>query len=277
MGIAEKKHGSLIHAQEYFIKTLEYKPTDGHALVQLASISNASSSNDAVISNVKELDSEYVSALFDGYSTRFESELVDILHYKGHALVYDSLLKTLKRMGKSSTNIKNVIDLGCGTGLLGALISDEMPWVEIKGVDLSNRMVGISRERMNKQGNSVYVFVSNDDAATYLSTQEIGSIDCILASDVFIYIGDISKVLRESSKCLATNGIIGFTVENYEASNEDSGLRLLPSGRFGHSRQYINEVAKQYGFEVLSWDDCVLRQQGGNNVKGATVILRKQE
>lgn len=277
MGIAEKKHGSLNHAQEYFRKSLEYKPTDGHALVQLASISDASSSNDVVISNVKELDSEYVSALFDGYSTRFESELVDILHYKGHVLVYDSLLMTLKRMGKSSTNIKNVIDVGCGTGLLGALISDEMPWVEIKGVDLSNRMVEISRERKNKQANSVYGFVSNDDAATYLSTQQIGSIDCILASDVFIYIGDISKVLRESSKCLVTNGLIGFTVENYDASNEDSGLRLLPSGRFGHSRQYIDEVAKQYGFEVFSWDDCILRQQGGNNVKGATVILRKQE
>ena len=81
------------------------------------------------------------------------------------------------------------------------------------------------------------------------------------------------QVLRESSKCLATNGMISFTVENYE-TNEDSGLRLLPSGRFGHSRQYINEVAKISGFEVLSWDDCVLRQQGGKGVRGTTVILR---
>lgn len=93
---------------------------------------------------------------------------------------------------------------------------------------------------------------------------------------MYIYIGDISRVLRESSKCLANDCVIGFTVENYE-TNEDSGLRLLPSGRFGHSRQYINEVSKIYGFEVISWEDCVLRQQGGKGVREAIVILRKQE
>lgn len=171
MGIAEKKQGSLNHAQEYFRRTLEYISSDGHALVQLASISDASSSND-VVSDARDLDPEYVSALFDGYSTRFESELVEILHYKGLLLVYDSYLKSLKQMGKSYITVKKVIDLGCGTGLLGALIADEMPWIEIAGVDLSNRMVEISRKRKNKQGNSVYAYVSNDDEATYLSTLE---------------------------------------------------------------------------------------------------------
>ena len=67
---------------------------------------------------------------------------------------------------------------------------------------------------------------------------------------MYLYILVTYQVLRESSKCLATNGMISFTVENYE-TNEDSA-----------------------GFEVLSWDDCVLRQQGGKGVRGSTVILR---
>lgn len=96
---------------------------------------------------------------------------------------------------ESHLPIKKTIDLGCGTGLLSNLIADKMPWVDIIGVGLSQIMVEISCKRKNKQGNSVYASVSNDDAATYLLTLEIELIDCILASDVFIYIGDISKIL----------------------------------------------------------------------------------
>ena len=44
----------------------------------------------------RELEPEYVSALFDRYNSRFETELVDIIHYKGHTLLYESLLKALK-------------------------------------------------------------------------------------------------------------------------------------------------------------------------------------
>ncbi|KAL3774600.1 hypothetical protein ACHAW5_001386 [Stephanodiscus triporus] len=274
MGIAEKKQGSFKNAQDFFIKSLEIKPTDGHALVQLASVSDADNVGD-VVSSARELEPEYVSALFDGYSSRFETELVDILQYKGHSLVYESLRNALKRIGKSPASIKNVVDLGCGTGLLGALIADKMPWVIISGVDLSQRMVEISRERKSKRGSNVYASVSNDDAAKYLSTLERRSIDCVLASDVFIYIGDISNVLEEVSECLIGGGMIGFTIESYEGSNKESGLRLLSSGRFGHSRTYINEVAKSNGFEVLSWEERVLRHQGGTHVKGSSVILRK--
>ena len=121
------------------------------------------------------------------------------------------------------------------------------------------------------------------DAAQYLSTLERQSIDCVVASDVFIYIGDISAVLQESSKCLVQGGLIAFTVESY-GDNQDSnnvgdsdnkpGLRLLPSGRFGHSKSYISNLAMTEGFEVASWKDCVLRKQGGQDVKGAAIVLK---
>jgi predicted TPR repeat methyltransferase len=34
-------------------------------------------------------------------------------------------------------------------------------------------------------------------------------------------------------------------------------------------------VAKLNGFEVFSWEDCVLRHQGEAHVRGSSVILRK--
>ena len=277
MGIVEKKRGAFPQARRFFRKALELKANDGHALVQLASI-EAGGGDDDIVVNVKELDPAYVSALFDGYSSRFESELVDVLQYKGHSLLYDALQATWGKSSTPASSFKSIVDLGCGTGLLGELVANDMPWVKVHGVDLSQRMIDISRTRKTKIGGNVYASVTNKDAAKYLSKLENQAVDCVLASDVFIYIGDISSILKESSRCLAQNGLVGFTVESYESSSIGSdctGLKLLPSGRFGHSKRYIENMAASNGFHVSCWNNCILRKQGGKDVKGATVILRK--
>jgi predicted TPR repeat methyltransferase len=275
MGIVEKKRGALPQARAFFMKALEVKANDGHALVQLASLEDGT--GDDIVSKVTELDTEYVSALFDGYSSRFESELVDVLQYKGHSLVYDALGATWKKLQISLSSINTIVDLGSGTGLLGELIANEMPWVAVHGVDLSQRMIDIARERKNKNGSDVYASVTNGDAVKYLSALKNRSVDSVVASDVFVYIGDISGVLEESARCLVENGLVGFTVEIYEDTkhDHDSGLKLLPSGRFGHSKAHIDNLARSKGFEVSSWKNCVLRQGGGKDVKGAVVILKK--
>ena len=271
MGVLEKKRGSSSQAVKFFRKALDINPQDGHALVQLASIEE----DGRTISEVKGLDPGYVAGLFDGYSSRFESELVDVLNYVGHELVYNSFRDVLPH--SNATAIDTIIDLGCGTGLLGELIAINMPWVAIHGTDLSQRMVDIALERKTGSGGrSVYSTVSNLDAVEFLASFEEASVDCVVASDVFIYIGDVSNVLDECKKCLVEDGLIGFTVESYEAAAADNGLRLLPSGRFGHSKGYVYQIAAKHGFSVLSWKDAVLRQQSGKDVNGAVVILQKK-
>ena len=277
IGIIEKKRESYDNAYTFFRKALELNSNDGHALVQLASIEGKTSGGTYDdISSVKSLDAEYVGALFDGYSTRFESELVDKLQYRGHVFVLDAMKVALSQLNRSITSVQHIVELGCGTGLLGDIIANEMPHSTVFGVDLSQRMVEISRERKTYTGKKVYAAAVNGDALEYLITLDRKSCDCILASDVFIYIGDIANILRESSKCLVHSGLVAFTVERYdERTSDETGLKLLKSGRFGHSKRYIETVAKENGFDVLRWKDCVLRQQGGADVKGAVVVLVK--
>ena len=275
-GIIEKKRESWDQAFAYFNKAIALNPNDGHALVQLASIEGKTSrGNYDAVSDVKALDPNYVSALFDGYSSRFESELVDVLQYRGHLLVHDAMKTALAQMNRPLSSIQQIAELGCGTGLLGDIVAREIPWSELHGVDISARMVEISRERKTATGKNVYSDVINGDALQYLSTLGRKSCDCILASDVFIYIGDVSLVLNAASKCLVDSGIVVFTVESCDNDSSASGMRLLKSGRFGHSKKYIENVSGKNGFKVLTWTDCVLRQQGGIDVKGAVVVLMK--
>ena len=41
--------------------------------------------------------------------------------------------------------------------------------------------------------------------------------------------------------------------------------------------ELLNDAAKLNGFEVVSWEDCVLRHQGETEVRGSSVILGKSQ
>jgi predicted TPR repeat methyltransferase len=43
-----------------------------------------------------------------------------------------------------------ILDIGCGTGLLGQAISNILPSMQIDGVDISPEMLGIAKEKQNQ-------------------------------------------------------------------------------------------------------------------------------
>eukprot|EP00978_Attheya_sp_CCMP212_P006317 scaffold14293_cov59-Attheya_sp.AAC.1 len=300
-------------ARDYFHKALEARPHDGHATVQLASLideNNSITNTDGLevtstTDTTRSLDPTYVEALFDGYASRFEDELVNKLQYVGHQMVSNALQqvwftqndeKTDKQHPSHTTNsclsdIPDskeifVVDLGCGTGLLGESLRNMFSEHQSKkdcriyGVDLSSRMVDLAKLRtiQDHGGNqNVYNEVAQANAVDYLKGEiSDGCVDAIVASDVFIYVGDLKELLQECSRTLVGGGILVFTIESIPLSlKQGNGMRLLASGRFGHDKQYIQEAAISSGLELVRWEPGVLRQQRGVDVPGAVVTLRK--
>mmetsp|Transcript_49177 Transcript_49177/g.119186 ORF Transcript_49177/g.119186 Transcript_49177/m.119186 type:complete len:781 (+) Transcript_49177:381-2723(+) len=307
-GVIYKASGNTQEAIKYFRRSLSYNPSDGHALVQLASLDALPSTESGDIdpaatatNGVKSLDNDYVADLFDGYSDRFENELVSLLQYQGHEWVAKEVLEYMKRRVESPSSNQEckshftVVDLGCGTGLVGQSlrIALDLPSTDIGGnlslnnidvrllgVDLSPRMVEISRLKEYKT-TKVYDQVDEDDGVKYLSRLVAGrpsSIDCIVAADVFIYIGDLDKLFQVASEALGNDSVLIFSVEQLLPGDDtrSDGLKLLQSGRFGHTKAYIEQTASRYGLELKLWRDGTLRKQRGDDVQGAVVVLEKE-
>ena len=80
----------------------------------------------------------YVRALFDGYADDFETHLVGTLRYRAHEHVAQAALADL---GVATS----ALDLGCGTGLCGALLRAHVR--RLVGIDLSTTMDDAARRR----------------------------------------------------------------------------------------------------------------------------------
>ena len=166
-----------------------------------------------------------------------------------------------------------MVDIGCGTGLCGPLIRNIS--VELLGVDISDQMIALAKLR-----NSYDQLVLND-ITSYLESCLDNSIDALIASDVFIYIGDLEQVFSLSSKVISPGGYLVFTLEELTNRvslnlNSNRDYFLLSCGRFGHSRGYIDRLAARHGFVIEKCSNDILRTQGDLPVKSLTVVLSKK-
>lgn len=270
-GVFLKDHGRLNDAEETLRKAIALDPSGtfketGYAIVQLASLTNGSLQT--------SMSKSYVRSLFDSYSERFDEELCNTLKYQGHEQVVEAVKNLNPRKDKLSLvgEVQGiVVDIGCGTGLCGELLRNLFTESIIHGVDLSPRML------MKAEARGCYDILTVADASDYLLSLTPASSHLVVAADVFIYIGDLLKVFEAIGHVLRTDGILAFTVELLEEEiHEKINVRLLPCGRFGHSKMYIRGLADRFGFDILTEKREVLREQRGVPVPSITYVLSKK-
>lgn len=204
------------------------------------------------------LPEEMHRTLFDNMADKFDQHLVQGLGYQLPKLVAQQL--TARHPEKDV----NVLDLGCGTGLLGLCLGPMQGY--LIGVDSSLKMI----EQAAKHGvYDRFHHVNLLDALSNTPDQEYDVITCL---DVLVYIGDSQPVIPNAARILKTGGEFIFSCET--APEDGPDLILQPSERYAHKRSHIEALCKQAGFSV-SAEELVLRQEGGQPVQGFVVTATK--
>lgn len=200
---------------------------------------------------VETMPSSFVELLFDQYASDFDTALVGRLNYRGPGLLCDALDRTgFHQAGRT-------LDLGCGTGLIGEALRPRVRWLE--GWDISAGMLAAAREK------AVYDRLEKHD----ITRLELGPsrFDLIVAADVFNYVGALERIIGWCAGSLAEGGRLAFTVER-------GGLpvELRESRRFAHSAEYVRGLLADAGFGAVTLDDCVVRQDRGEDVAAHCVV-----
>ena len=198
---------------------------------------------------------DYVERLFDKYASNFENDLINNLEYKIPKLITETILKY-----SNSKSLGTMVDLGCGTGLFGSEVKHKVE--NLVGVDLSVRMLDVARKK------NVYHELINEDILTYLS-ESILNFDYFVSTDVFIYVGDLSEVFRLIKLCNKKTGKLVFSTEHLEGE----GYMLEKSGRYSHSKKYIEGLSEEFGFKLIECQIVFLRKDGNQTINGALYLL----
>jgi len=246
LGNALKDHGKFEEAVKAYKKALEIKPDYAEAQHMLSSLSDITP---------KTAPREYVEKLFDGYAKRFEVSLVDTLDYNIPNLITDILIQT--NINKS---LGSVLDLGCGTGLLGQNIKGHCS--ELEGIDLSNKMLEIASQK------KVYDKLSQSDIIEYLSSMPL-DFDFYVALDVFIYIGELTEIFHLIKSRSKKPGKLVFSTEH----TEKDGCHLLKTGRFSHSQSYILNLCKYFDYKMSHFSTSKLRKEKSSFLIGGIYVL----
>lgn len=239
-------------ALEYFDQALEIDPGNAGTRHLVASLRGQ---------NPENAPDAYIRQLFDNFAGHFDKSLLTDLGYTVPMELADAVRRT-----SSLPRPWDVLDLGCGTGLVGAAITAHAR--TLVGIDLSPKMIEKARAR------AIYSRLQCDELMKVLEREPAGSFDVVTAADVFIYVGKLDAVIPAIRRVMRRDGVFAFSAEAAEklsagsAAETNVGYRLTPTGRYAHWADYLQNLARAHGFGTVEMQETRLRSEHRRAVFG---------
>jgi predicted TPR repeat methyltransferase len=246
MGNALQEQGKLEEAIEAYNKALAIKPDEVELQYIVASLTGKTTTS---------APKKYIENLFDEYSKTFEQSLVGKLEYKTPKLLADIIVKE-----RGSGSLGSVLDLGCGTGLMGVEIKDYCS--NLEGIDLSKKMLALADAK------KVYDKLIHTDILDYLADTDL-CFDYFIATDVLVYVGDLTELFRLIKSRNKRKGKLVFSTEK----NVTAGFQLETSGRYSHAKSYIEGLCKKFDYSIAYYAETDLRKEKGAFLTGGLYVL----
>lgn len=241
-------HQEYAEAATCFRRLLELHPDDESTKFALAALQGQTP---------ETAPRGYVASIFDEMAESFDTHLTQ-LGYRIPEMLRDMMIN----IAGADARFKNCIDLGCGTGMSGAAFK---PYTaRISGVDLSSKMIAAARNK------AIYDALFEEDLVEHLSRND-ELFDLVLATDVFIYVGELRSLFAAVKQRMMAGGYLLFSTER----SDDAEYVLRPSGRYAHSPAYIESLAAEFGFAITYTSPAKIRMEKGVPEMGDIFALRR--
>jgi predicted TPR repeat methyltransferase len=246
------KNGFSQEAAALYAQILELDPGHVSAEHMLAALNGATRNH---------VPSDYIREVFDQFARHYETSLVEKLNYQLPAMLLDFVFEQ-----SGEVKFSSLLDLGCGTGLVGEVFAACCP--RMSGIDLSAKMVEIASSK------SLYQDLQVGEIISFLGAAPARSYELVIAADVLPYIGDLTVLLGSLLRVVKPNALFCFSVEDDCSDAARDQPRLLESGRFGHSSHYVKTCAEKTGWLISASRQLDLRKERNGWIRGCIYALK---
>jgi predicted TPR repeat methyltransferase len=248
---------------------------------------------------------EFVAELFDSFADTFDEKLVGTLQYQVPQLIGEAV-RNIVQNEADGASFRAVLDAGCGTGLAGRelrpMIQERDPSGVLVGVDASSKMLNIAvnctrsygcglgrplLEHETQENNPheidnrpLYDRLFQMDLEDMTLSNTLNGLsqegfDLIVAADVFVYFGSLQRIFHVlASLCVVDlPSWLVFSCERALPEEAPLGFRLMPSGRFAHTKEHVWNMAYEAGFELKDYNEIAPRMERGEPVKGYLFVF----
>lgn len=213
----------------------------------------------AQISGEPVMPDAYVAGLFDEYAGRFDSHLVGALDYRA-----PEMLKAMLQHGDPlKSTMSEVLDLGCGTGLMARALGGS--GMAFTGVDLSAGMLAVA------QTTGLYRRLACAELLAFLMREPDARYDLVIAADVFCYVPDLAPVFVETRRVLRSGGRFAFSIQTHSGA----GVIIGDDCRVHHAPRQVHDWAAAAELDVRQEIPASTRRDRGIPVPGALFELAK--
>ncbi|HWQ89809.1 MAG TPA: malonyl-ACP O-methyltransferase BioC [Desulfitobacteriaceae bacterium] len=137
-----------------------------------------------------------------------------------HAVTYDQYAIVQKEMAqellaiirKTERHFRNILEIGCGTGILTELLAAEYPEAQITATDIAPEMISVAKDKLASFSNITY-FTADGENLTALRNM-VGSelqFDLIVSNVVFQWFSDYAAAFAQFYSLLEEGGYLMFS------------------------------------------------------------------
>jgi predicted TPR repeat methyltransferase len=206
----------------------------------------------------------HLNRLYANRASNWDEKAARTRGYFGAEMVASMLARF-----SDGTKKLDIIDVGCGTGLVGSLVSHQAK--RLIGVDASLPML----ERARAKG--LYQHLQQGDLIAFLKEQT-ETCDAVTCAATLIHFGDLRPAFEAVASSLRDRGLFVLTLfpnenEDDVAINASDGW--VQGGCFKHGRNYVRRVAEATGFLVETIETGIHEYSKDKPVMGLVVALRR--
>jgi predicted TPR repeat methyltransferase len=192
---------------------------------------------------------DYFNNIADDYSKKFIN--------KFEYCAVDNLCNTIIANRNIFSNHLDILDLGCGTGLVGANLND-LAIKSLTGVDFANQMLLQANRLINDNSNKIYSKTICVDIVTYLQETD-KKFDLIVASGILEYVDNFQDIFQQIVSKLSDKGVFAFIIPTGIEKFDKNKLHYI------YNKNDITSIISSSGLQnIVTEDTSIYIKSSGN-------------